>query len=127
MQATGRQTKQYITCNNSRAIHDRIPLHDANDGPSKIKGSWQVDTGHLCRLAAKQYTPHLLARRGYALYDARGLLWVEFWHSEIIHEEKWSCSLSQQVVDAMIHQVVANGIEATCLRGQEYFGADAIC
>ncbi len=51
----------------------------------------------------------------------------EFVNSEIIQEEQGFCALDEHIVYAHGDKVYADGVEAVCHLGEDYFCADAVC
>ena len=68
----------------------------------------------------------MLAGLGNSAHDPFGHFRVEFADSQVIHEEKRGRALHDNVVDAVIHQVAADGVVQVHLEGEFQLGADAV-
>ena len=110
-----------------RAAVDHVFGQDAaDDGPGQVELAGGVHAGHLGGLAAQQGAAVLAARLGEAgqhlgqdgLVQARG--------REVVEEEQRLGALHEDVVDAMVDEILAHGVVAAALGGHRDLGPDAV-
>ena len=112
MQAGGRVAQQHVARDDRVTVERAIFLHHADDGAGQIVRPRLVQAGHLRRLTAGQRHVVGPAPPGDALHDPRDLLHPEPGAGDVVHERDRRGAVHQDVVDAVIDQVLADGIEA---------------
>ena len=94
--------------------------------PARSKCSRLVEAWHLGGLSAEQRAPVVETRGGHAPHDLLGHVRREPPRREIVEKEQRPGALHEDVVDAVVHEVDADGVVAPQLGGDEDLRADPI-
>ena len=108
------------------AVEEFGAVHDADDGASDIVFAFLIHAGHLGGFTADEGAASLLAGFGEAFEDLLENDGIEFFTADVVEEEKRARADDGDVVDAVIHEVLPDGVVA--VRGKSDFelGADAV-
>ncbi len=85
-----------------------------------------IDTGHFGSLTAEQCTACRYTGFGNAANDVGDNCRIEFAAGDIIHEEQRSSALTQNIVYAMVDDIVTEAAIVADLRSKHGLGANAI-
>ena len=116
----------HIARPNVLAAHEVIALGQANDAPSEIVFAWRVEARHRGCLAADERASRLAASRRDPADDGGRLVGIHRAKREVIEEEERARATDEDIVDAMVDQVGADGLVAIEGEGDLELGADAI-
>ncbi len=94
--------------------------------PTRSNSPARVDARHLGRLAAQQRAAGRLAGRGRAAHHCGHHLRIQLAAGDVVQEEQWPRALHQDVVDAVVDDVVADRVVAAQRRGDLGLGAHAV-
>ncbi len=94
--------------------------------PARSYSFGRIEAGHLRRLAADQGAAVVLAGLGHPADDLFGHLGIELADGQVVHEEQRRGALHHDVVDAVVHQVAADGVVQVHLEGELQLGAHAV-
>ena len=108
------------------AVDDALALDHSHDESRQVVFAVGIETRHLGGFAADQGAAVVLAGFGQAFNDLLGDIRVELAGGKIVHKEKRGGALNGDVVDAMVHQIGADGVMHIHLEGNFQFGADAV-
>ena len=98
----------------------------AHDGADEIVLAHGIETRHLRGLAAEKRHLVLLARLAEAAHDLLELLGVDLRRAHVVHEEQRLGALNEDVVHAVVDDVLADGIVLAHHRGHLQLGAHAV-
>ena len=104
------------------SVEDLVPPHDPHDEASQVVLVGGVEVGHLGRLAPQQRAPVLLARLGHPGDHVGDHHFVHGPQGEIVQEEERPGTLDQDVVHAVVDQVLPHGVVATDQEGHLQLG-----
>ena len=101
-------------------------FHHADDGAAHVIFARLIKARHLRRLAADQRAVVFRAGAGEALDDVREHVRLQLAGAEVIEEEQRFRAEHGDVVDAMVHEIRADGVVLVLLEGDLELGADAV-
>jgi hypothetical protein len=101
-------------------------FHHADDCAAHVVFALLVKAGHLRRLAADERAVVFRAGAGETLDDFGEHVRLQFSRAEIIEEEQRLRAEHGDVVDAMVHEVRADGVVPVQREGELELGADAV-
>ena len=126
MQAGRRQANQRIAGDNRATVDHARLLDDADDEAGDVVFAVGVEARHLRRLAAEQRAPVLAAAARHAADDLLGDIRRQASRREVVEEEERLGALHEDVVDAVVHEVGADGVVAARHERDLELGADAV-
>ena len=126
VKAVGGQPDEDIAHLNGVAGDDLVAVHRADDGSGQVVFTVGVEARHLRRLAADKSAAVGAAGFADALHDGLDDGVVELAGSEVVEEEERRGTLYSDVVDAVVDEVLADGVMDAKLEGDLEFGADAV-
>ena len=126
MQPIARQPDEYISLLHAIRAEDQILLHHADDEAGEIVIGRGVDPGHLCRLATDEGAAILAAARGDPGHDLLDDFRDQEPGGEVIEEEEGMRALHEDVVHAVVDQIVADGGMPVGVDRDAQLGAHAI-
>jgi hypothetical protein len=126
MRAGGAQAEKQVTGLQVRAREEGGAVNDAHDRSGHVKFSRQVHAGHLCGLAAEQRAPGLAACGGDPAHHCDDHLGVKSGTCNVVEKKEGPRTLHEDVVDAVVDDVVPDGLESSNLRGEFHFCAHTI-
>ena len=106
------ETDQHVAVPHATGTKDRVFVHVADDETGQVVVRRRVDARHLGRLAADQRAAVLATARGDAGDDAFDDLRLERAHRDVVEKEQRQRALHENVVDAVVHEVVADRVVA---------------
>ncbi len=110
MQPGGRKTDEDVAFANRFTFDELRFVDDADDEAGDVVVVIAVEAGHLGGLAADQRAAIFLARARHSADDVRHDFRPQTAGRVVIEKKKRTRSLHQDVVDAVAHQVVADGV-----------------
>ena len=108
------------------AGQEGVLVDQADDGTGDVAGAGCIDAGHFGGFAAQEGTAGGAAGFGHAKDDGGDVFGHEFVGGDIVEEEERSRALHEDVVEAVVDDVAADGLPAAVLGGELDFGADAV-
>ena len=126
MKTIGGKSKQKVSSLNGLAGEHFLLLHRADNEAGQVIFPVRVHPGHLGSLAANERAPVFLAAACNARNDSSANFCVELTDSEIIEEEERLRALDCNVVYAMVHQILTDGVVASRGEGELELGAHAV-
>ena len=111
---------------NSRAIHDAVPIDDAHDESRDVVFTVRIEPRHLRRLPTEERTAVFTATSSDTGDDLFGNVRRKPPRRQIVEKEERTGALDQDVVDAVVHEIVADRIVSTAHEGNLQLRADAI-
>ena len=94
--------------------------------PGEIVGARLVEARHLRRLAARQRHAVGAATARDALDQPGDLLDAESRARDVVHERDRRGAVHQNIVDAVVDEILAHRVEAPGLERHQHLGADAV-
>ena len=85
-----------------------------------------IHAGHLGGFPTNEGTPTVFAGLGETFEDLLKDNRVEFFAADVVEEKQGSGTNDGNVVDAMVHEILADGIVAIGREGDFQLGADAV-
>src|SRR5690606_34509826 len=125
-EASGREAEQHVALPDLRPVEDVAPLDDADDAAGEVEVARPVEVGHLGRLAADERAPVLLARLREPADDLLGHGRLEHARREVVEEEEGAGAADGDVVDAVVDEVLADGVVPADADGHLQLRADAV-
>ncbi len=101
-------------------------LHGADDESRQVVFAVGIKAGHLGGFAADEGAAVVLAGLGQSADHLFGDLQLQLAHRQVVHEEQRRGALHGDVVDAVVHQVAADGVVHAHFKGELELGAHAI-
>ena len=126
MQATTLQANEDVTGLYPAGPKYGTLIHITDDEAGKVVIRRSVNPRHLGCLTAKESAAVFATACGYAGYDALHDPWVEYAECDVVQEEQRISPLHQNVVDAVVDEVVANGSVPTRVDGNAQLRTDAV-
>ncbi len=126
VQAGRRHRDQHVTGHHRSAVDDFRLLHRADDEAGDVVLAIGVEAGHLGGLASDQRAAVFGARASDAADDLLRHGRRETSGREIVEEEQRLRALDQDVVDAVVHQISADGVVLIHHERDLELGADAV-
>ena len=126
VEAGGGQAEQHVAGLDGFAGDHALPLDHAHDEAGQVVFAVVIEAGHFGGFAADERASVLFAAAGDAGDDRCGDAGVEFAGGEVIEKEERQSALHGDVVDAVIHQIFADGGVAAGEKSELELGADAV-
>src|SRR5450432_598534 len=126
MKAGRRQGDQRVAGLYTFSVEQALALDHADDEAGHVVFTGGIEAGHLGGFAADQCATGLAAGAAHAIDQLLDDLRLELAHSKVVEKEKRLGALHQNVVDAMIHQVAADGGMNAHGHGDFQLGADTV-
>ncbi len=126
MQPRRSQSDEHVAGLNRFAGDDLLAIDHAHDEACQVVLAVGVEAGHLGSLAADQRAAIVLAGIGNAGDHFLGDFGLQLAGGEVVHEEHGRRALHGNVVDAVVHQISADGVVQVHLEGDLQLGAHAI-
>ncbi len=104
----------------------RVALDHADNESGQIVFAVGIEARHLSGFAADQSTAVVFAGFGQAFDHFLGDFRFEFAGRQVIHEKQRRCALHGDVIDAVVHQIRADGVMHLHLEGDFQLGANAV-
>ena len=92
------------------AVDDTRAVDKADDKAGKVVLAVGVEPRHLGGLAAEQRAPVFAAGLCHAADDLLGHFGRQPARGQVVEEEQRTGALHQDVVDAVVHQILAHGV-----------------
>jgi hypothetical protein len=108
------------------AVQRLVLLDDADDGAGEVVVAMLVESRHLRRLAARERHVVRAAAARDALDDPRDLAHGESGARDVVHEGDRPRGVHQDVVHAVVDEILAHRIPAARLQRHHHLGADAV-
>ncbi len=106
MQPGGGERHQGVPGADGAAVQDPLLVHDPHDGPGDVVLPRGVEVRHLRRLPAQERAPVGAAPAGHPLHHRLHRPRLQLPHPHVVQEEEGAGALHQDVVDAVVHQVL---------------------
>ena len=126
MKPDGRQAQNCIAGRDLRGVGQSDRIDDPDDRPGQIEFSGAVNAGHLGGFAAEKRAVVRATRALHARDDLARNVGIELAHRKVVEEKQRGCVHDQNVVDAVIDEVRADGSVALRMRGDQNLRADAV-
>lgn len=126
MEAGGGEGDHHVTHAYPPWVGNGLALGDAHHRPHQIDRPFTVDAGHLGGLAPEQNRPHPLAGPRDPEHRLGVSVGFEPGGGQVVEEEKRFGPDGEEVVGRVVHQVLAQGVEAADALGDQGFGAHAV-
>src|SRR5258708_356579 len=127
VQASGRQRNQSVARLDALAGQKFLAFDCADDEAGEIILTGRIKAGHPRGLTADEGAAGLAARAAHAYDKLLDDVGIEFPHREVVEEKQRLRALDENVVDAVIDKVAADGGMDFHGHGDFELGADAIC
>ena len=126
VEAGRRQADQHVALLDRRAVEDALAVDHADDEPGEVVLAVGVEARHLGGLAAEQRDAAVAAGRRHPADHRRRHSRVEPAGRQVVEEEERPRALDQDVVDAVVDQVLADRVVAAGGERDLELGADAV-
>ena len=126
VEAGGGQADDDVAGADRFAVDDIGAVDHADDGADEVVIGAVIDAGHLRGFAADQGAAGLFAAADHAGDELAKAVRIEPLGGHVIEEEKRFRAEDGDVVDAMVDEVLADGVVAVHQHGDLEFGADAV-
>src|ERR1041384_2116240 len=120
------QRKHCIANHNAAAINYVCAIYDADNESRNIILSCRIETGHLSRFTAQKHATILTTTARHTCNYTNDCFRREYAGSDIIKKKKWSCSLDEDVVNAVINEIAPDGVMNICLECDFKFRTDTV-
>src|ERR1019366_952477 len=120
------QVQQNIARADGAAGDHRISLHCAYDEAGEIVFSRLIQSRHFSGLAANQGAAVIAATTSHAFDNLPRYVSIQFSDRKIVEEKQRDSSLHGNIVDTVVHQILADGIVAAAQECDLQLGANAI-
>ncbi len=126
LKTAGRKTDDNVSGADGLAGDELALLHAADDSADEVIFTGGIKTGHFSRLAAEK--SHLilftcLAKAGNDVLELNG---INLGGADVIHEKERLRTLDENIVDAVVDDVLTDGVVLVHHRGNLKLGADAV-
>ena len=126
VQAVGGQAENAIPHLHIFAADDAVAFDYSNNESGEVVLAIGIKPRHFRGLAADQSAAVMLAGFGQAADNSFGDLRIQRSRGQVVHEKQRRRTLHRDVVDAVIHQVAADGVMHAHVEGDFQLGAHAI-
>jgi hypothetical protein len=120
------EADQDVTVADAGGTQDMVFFDTADDESGEVVVWWGVDARHFGGFAAHECAAVFAASSGDASDDTFDHGGVEFTERDVVEEEEWERALDEDIVDAVVDQVVADRVVAVSFDCDFDFGADAV-
>lgn len=126
LKAAGRETDDNVSGADGLA-RDELALLDAtDDGADEIVFSGRIKAGHLSRLTAEKSHLVLFACLAKAGNDVLELNRINLGGANVVHEKERLRALNENIVYAVVDDILTDGVVLVHHRGDLKLGADAV-
>ena len=122
----GRQADEHVPGRDAPAVDQPIALDGSHDEAGDVVFAVGVEPRHLRRLAAEQRAAVLAARAGEPFHDLDGDVRIEAAGRQVVEEEERLRALHEDVVDAVVDEVRADGAVDAAHERDAQLRADAV-
>ena len=127
VQTAGGQGDQRVALGHVIELGKQIGfIHQAHDGARHIHFAGLINAGHLRHFAADKRACRGFAGFRHALDDLFDDFGFEFLRGDVVQEKQRPCALHQDVVDAVVHQILAHGVPSVGKPRDFHLGAHTI-
>ncbi len=126
LKAAGRKTDDNVSGADGLAGNKFALLHAADDGAYKVVFTGGIKTGHLRGLTAEKRHLILFASLAKAGNDVLELNGIDLGGADVIHEKERLRALNENIVYAVVDDVLTDGVVLVHHRGDLKLGADAV-
>ena len=109
VQAGRREREQSVSGLDALAGQKIFALDGANDKAREIVFAGRIEAGHLRGFAADEGAAGFAAGEAHAFDELLDNLRIELAHREVVEEKERLRALDENVIDAVIHEVAADG------------------
>ena len=102
------EADDHVTGAKIRGGEDAVTLHHADNCPSHVKLSFGVHARHFRRLAAQQGHPRFSAGLSHPGHHIGSDFWGQLRGGKIVQEKQRTSALNEDVVNAVVDDVVPN-------------------
>ena len=120
------EAEQDIACTDPVRTNPLAAFYRPDNETGQIVFTRSVEVGHFSGFAAAQRAAVFQTAGSYAANHLLDHARLQCPHADVIEKEKRLCPLHQNVIDAMVDQVVANRVVATAHHGDLELGAYAV-
>ena len=126
LKTSGRETDDNVPGANGLACDKFALLHAADDSTDEVVFTGRIEAGHFRRLTAEK--SHLilftcLAKAGNDVLELNG---INLGGADIVHEKERLRTLNENIVDAVVDDILTDGVVLVHHRGNLKLGADAV-
>ena len=126
VKAISTESNKHVADANFRAVEHFRAIDYANDRSGHIVFALLIHAGHLGGFPTNEGTPTVFAGLGETFEDLLEDNWVEFFAADVVKEIQGAGTNDGDVVDAMVHEILADGIVAIGREGDFQLGAHAV-
>ncbi len=126
VQARRGQAEEHVAGAHARPVEDLPAIDDPDDEADQLVVPDLIEAGHLRGLAAEQSTAILAAPIRDTGYERDQLVGLELARADVVEKEERTRALHQDIVDAVIDEIPADGGEVTRHPRHGKLGTDAI-
>src|ERR1051325_2583797 len=110
VESGGRKCEQNISRSDRLSVDDLLAVNNTNDKTCNVVFTFVVETRHLGRFTTKQYATILTTTIRHALDDTRHNVRRQLPRRNVVEKEERSRALDQNVINAVIHEIVTNSV-----------------
>ena len=107
VQAIGRQSQKLVARHDAPAVNDFRSFHHADDRSRQIDSLFPVNIRHFRCFTAQKGTIVGTTRSSYPFDDLGNPFRPQMAAGDVVQEEKRLCALAEDVVNAMMHDILA--------------------
>ena len=126
VQSVGGQPEHGVPEADAPTVDDLFSIYHAHDAPRQIVVRALVNAGHLRRLTADQRTTRRAAGGGQTLQNLCEHRRLQLTGTDVVEEKQRTRAEHRDVVDAVVDEVLADGVVLVERDGQLELGADAV-
>ncbi len=126
VQSVRRVADQHVARPHQVTVQGGGFLHHADDRPGQIVLPRLVQVRKLGGLAAGEDHVVRAAAARHARHDRRGRLGLELGGREVVEERERTGAVHQDIIHAMVHEVLAHGVVDPSTRRHQHFRADSV-
>ena len=126
MQTIRRKAEQQVTGLDLRSGQEAFSLHRADDETRQIVLAFGVHARHFGGFAANQGAAIVPAAPCDTLHHIGAHLRLELTHRKVVQKEKRRRPLHGNIIDAVVHQILAHGVVPPGSEGNLELGADPV-
>ena len=126
LKAAGRETDDNVSGADGLARDELALLHATDDGADEVVLTGGIKTGHFRRLAAEKSHLVLFACLAKAGNDVLELNRINLGGANVVHEKERLRALNENIVYAVVDDILTDGVVLVHHRGDLKLGADAV-
>ena len=126
VQPARRQPQQRVASADAAAVHDALALDGPHHEPHQLNVLAVVHAGHLRRLPADERAPKSLAGPREAHHELLDFLRGQRAHAHVVEEEEGLGAAGEDVVGAVVDDVLADSVVAPHQARDAQLGAHAV-